>query len=261
MTTGTVSTTPTAYWWSHKPNLGDRLTAILLRHFANLDLAWAAPAQADLVVCGSVLDVLPPGWDGVVAGAGKLHADYSPDLREAKVLGLRGQLTLRDARLSSGNVVIGDPGLLVGELTPVERDVHEVGIVPHWSDTVLYPRFAGAFENHPHIQPVFVDITGPPLEVIRQIASCKKIVASALHGVIVADAFGIPRRVEPFPNMKTPAEGGSAFKFLDYASAIGQPIEWGKLGGQIAPRDSIERITAELFDMFRAVPAALARHV
>ena len=49
-----------------------------------------AVPEADLVCAGSVLDALPQtGFQGIVAGAGKLKGSTHTDLYHATVLGLR----------------------------------------------------------------------------------------------------------------------------------------------------------------------------
>lgn len=236
------------------------LAPLVLTHFTKIVPTWTDPLLCNMVGAGSVLDVLPQtGFQGVVAGSGKLQATTHTDLRYAKVLGVRGRLTAADVKLTTfdrPNLVLGDPGLLANELTYVSRTEQiEIGVVPHWSDTELYPKEVAAAQRGGYIQPVLIDVAGDPLEVIAQIGSCKKIVASSLHGLIVADAFGIPRRAEQFPAMKTNKWEGGDFKFRDYASVLNQPIEWGVR--QYAPRATVERIQYELFDMLRALPNAL----
>jgi len=51
--------------------------------------------------------------------------------------------------------------------------------------------------------------------------------------------------------MTSPFEGG-VWKFHDYASVIGLPLEFEVL--QSPPRGQIERLQAELFDLFRTLP-------
>lgn len=54
------------------------------------------------------------------------------------------------------------------------------------------------------------------LEILKQIAQCEMIVSSALHGLIVADSFGIPNiRLVATDTMRI----AQNFKFLDYYSA------------------------------------------
>ncbi len=228
------------YWWNEKPNWGDHLSQYLLEKLVGITPEWATPSDAEIVIVGSVLDVLPSSWNGIIAGAGKLH-ERTTVPRHADILGVRGHLT---ARGLTGHYAVGDPGLLVDELIAPQIKTHNLGVVPHWSDTQLAARFA-------HLDPFVIQPSWTPEHVIAEIGSCKKIVSSSLHGIIVADAFGIPRRAEMFANMNNRYEG-SGFKFLDYASGIDFPMNWGLL--QEPPRGPIERAQAELFDMIRSLP-------
>ena len=246
----------TAHWWRGDErtgavsNLGDALTPILLSHFAGIDATWAPPESADILCCGSVLDSIPrSGWRGVVMGAGQLHESTRTDLTFATVAVLRGTLT-RQRVQTHNHPVIGDPVLLASELVTPKPNSIEIGVVPHWDDKELWPRELHNSHHCKYAEPTLIDVTADPLEVVRQIGSCRKVVSSSLHGIVVADAFGIPRRAMPFPSMTTDAahEGG-AFKFYDYASALGQPMEFGKL--QTAPKVRVDQIQYDLFTSFQ----------
>jgi polysaccharide pyruvyl transferase len=195
------------YSWGGKPNFGDRLTGFILDQLG-VQHRWASPAEADLVAVGSVLDHLPHGWDGAVVGAGVMYPDTVPDLSNARVRALRGKLTrgLVVGIDKSSRIALGDPGLLVSLFVPRCPAKYDLGIVPHWSDTELAQRFPYA-----HV----IDVTQPPERVATEIASCQRIISSSLHGLVVADAYGISRQAELFA--RADREGGD-FKFRDYQS-------------------------------------------
>jgi pyruvyltransferase len=100
---------------------------------------------------------------------------------------------------------------------------HDVGLVPHWSDDHLAqdPQFFSDKWTTRVIHP-----GQDPLSVIQQISNCQKIVTSSLHGMILADAMGIPRRFEPSPTWDV-AQGGM-FKFRDYLASIDAPAIVGE---------------------------------
>lgn len=232
----------TAYWWRGIPNFGDRLTPLLLRHFSDLNTSWASAQEADIIGVGSILEHVPlRAARPTVVGAGRLH-EYSDVrcFRRSDVLALRGPLSARGV---PGDFALGDPGLLANELVRVETKKHQLGIVPHWSDQTLgsHPAFA-------RFNPTVIDPRGEPLEVIRQIGECHKIVSSSLHGIILADAFGIPRRFEYTQRFDT--EGGT-FKFRDYSAAIRTRFEPGKLTE--ANHFAVDDRKSELYDVFRAL--------
>jgi len=244
------------YWWAERTNFGDILSPILIHHFVQTNVQWVRPEDADMVSTGSVLDILPQkGWSGVVAGSGKLLEITETDLTDAYVAGLRGHLTLEAVKLNPydrRHVVIGDPGLLASDIVRVqERDKYPLGLVPHWSDMDLWQREIERSRREHYVEPLLINPTQNPVDVITAIASCSKIISSSLHGIIVADAFGIPRRAERFPAMFSNRHEGFDFKWRDYGSSIGQPVEFGVL--QEAPRLRVEQIQYELFDMFTSL--------
>lgn len=199
-----------AYWWRGKPNFGDALTPLILARLG-LEAEWASVWEADFVASGSVLTHLPPGWAGTVWGTGKARKTDRLQLANARILALRGKLTAANV---PGRYALGDPGLLASLVAEPSEEV-ELGIVPHWEDRHLVKAWKGEV----------IDVKADPETVIRQIARCKRIVSSSLHGIIVADALGIERRWAWFAKVQ-----GQGFKFRDYASVVGafEPNEWSR---------------------------------
>lgn len=232
------------YYWNAKKNFGDLLTSLLLTRFARLQSEWAPAKDAELVMVGSILEHIPQEWDGIIAGCGKLHEKTKLNFPNAKILALRGYLTARGVK---GNYVIGDPGLLADELVPTEDKQYDLGIVPHWTDKKL--EHSPEFKKY---RPKIIRVSDDPLKVIREIGLCKKIVSSSLHGIILADAFGLPRRIELSPRMIShPHQEGGIFKWLDYSSSIDMKLEIGIT--QEADRNTIADKQYELFDVFEEI--------
>ena len=223
--------TVSAFWWVGKKNWGDRLTEPLLRRFSHVNVQWSLPHEAGIVCVGSILgNLVRPEYRGVILGSGKLFERGTvPSL--ARVLVLRGPKSAEgfcpQGRPYEGP--FGDPGLIADELisAPSLYKSFDLGIVPHWSDKklALDPRFT----RYPHI---VINHEDDPLEVIRKIGACKKIVSSSLHGIILADAFCIPRRFEASANWKN--EGG-LFKVEDHNAAVGIPPQDFKVGNLYKP--------------------------
>ena len=237
------------YYWNVKKNFGDLLTPLLLKRFSNLDSVWADPCHAQVVGTGSILEHLPYNFRGIVAGCGKLHEDSVIILPNAKVLAVRGYLT---AKTIKGRYVIADPGLLADELVGDVNKEHDLGIIPHWRDDKL--------EHNPLFKkynPKIIRVGGDPLQVIKDIKSCRKIVSSALHGVILADACGVPRRIEIPPKaLSHPKQEGGLFKWKDYLSSINMKLEIGLT--QSVSRNLIIERQHELFDVFREIKVLLS---
>lgn len=231
-----------AYWWNTRPNFGDGLAPLLLNRFADVECQWDTVSRSSVVSVGSVLEHVPPLWDGYIIGTGKLYEESRVHLygSATNVLALRGPLS---KRFYPGDCALGDPGLLADQLLGPQEQIFDLGIVPHWSDIALPidRRFVSDKWSS-----VVIDTTADPLSVVRLIGQCKKIVSSSLHGLVVADAYGIPRRFEYTPRFDR--EGG-VFKFRDYHQSIGMNF---KIGVTQTPNPHhVETRQHELWDAYR----------
>jgi hypothetical protein len=239
-----------AYWWTGVPNFGDALAPLLLEHFSDIDVEWDTVSRASIASIGSILEHIPPLWDGYILGSGKLMEFSRLHLHTntAKILAVRGPLSARGV---PGNFALGDPGILASELVGPQEKKWDLGIVPHWQDDQLAARFTSLIKP-PHTC-VVISPQQDPLTVLRMIGSCRRIVTSSLHGMIVADSFGnIPRRVEICPKME---KDGGDFKFRDYSASIQTKFETGVM---IEPsRFYVEEVQFAMFDAYQALEAEL----
>jgi len=237
------------YYWTGKKNFGDLLTDLLIKRFTGLSTTLVTPDKAELVMIGSILEHLPKDFSGVIAGTGKLHEKTVVNFPNATILALRGPLTAPDLR---ENVKFGDFGLLANELIQLGDKKYDLGIVPHWTDKTLEhdKRFL-------KYNPKIIRVDEDPIKVITEISQCKKIISSSLHGIIVADAFGIPRRIEISPRvLSRPNQEGGLFKWLDYSASISMPFEVGVTG--LANKHIITEKQHELFDIFEEIKTILS---
>lgn len=132
---------------------------------------------------------------------------------------VRGELTKkRLAEITNrnlDNVHTADGGLLASELLKQKvPKKYAVGIIPHYKEIneSYFKQLAGGYKNS-----LLINLADEPLKVIEQIASCECILSTSLHGLIVADSFGIPNtRLIFTDNLK-----GDGYKFNDYYSAFG----------------------------------------
>jgi pyruvyltransferase len=233
------------YFWKEKKNFGDLLSSLLLKRFANLDSEWSSAAESEIVVVGSILEHLPKDWSGIVAGAGRLHEASNISLPNATILGVRGPMTARG--LCNNNCVWADPGLLADEIVSIEEKQFDLGIIPHWTDKEL--ELNPAFTKW---KPNIIRVSDDPVKTMTEIGKCRKIVSSSLHGIILADAFGIPRRIEIPPlALSKPNQEGGLFKWRDYASSLGMKLQIGLT--QEANRNKVVEKQHELFDMFEEI--------
>jgi|SRR5208337_555648 len=241
-----------AYWWRGVSNFGDAIAPLLLERFAEIKVEWDTISRSSVASVGSILEHIPPLWDGYILGSGKLHEDSRLQVMQMgvlypKILGLRGPLS---ARGIPGNYAIGDPGILVDELVGMQEKQWDLGILPHFMDEELVPRFTKLMPPGTVILPI--NPGDDPLTVLRQIGGCRRIVTSSLHGMIAADAFGIPRRVEMCSKL---AKDGADFKFRDYSASIQTKWEPGKISE--ASRFRVEDVKFAVYDAFRALRSEL----
>ena len=239
-----------AYYWNGRENFGDSMAPLLIEHFTSHRAQWERIGKSDIVSVGSVLEHLPPLYDGFVVGSGRLYPDSRLFLYggSQRVLALRGPLT---AKAWPHDVALGDPGLLANELVGPQTRTTDLGIVPHWSDSTLArdSRFYSKRWTTKIILPA-----DDPLKVIQAIGQCKKIVSSSLHGIIVADSFGIPRRFEYATQFDR--EGGK-FKFEDYSASIGAKLIVGET--TLANHRIVGNRKHELFDVYRSLDTLLRK--
>lgn len=225
-------------------NFGDQLTPLLLGAWG-IAHRWAPPGTAEFFGVGSIISKVPrPGpFRGTIWGSGTIRQGVGRDLRAARVLAVRGELTAAECRLGRRRVTLGDPGILAPDLLGAEAAAVRPGslgtvIVPHYVDHGIARRHLGA---------AVVPITGSPLDVLVGIASAVRVFTSSLHGAITADALGVPHVVELHPDVI-----GGAWKFRDYLTAFGEPFRPGV--ERLTPRPAM----AELQATHRAILDRLA---
>ncbi len=250
------------FWFDEVPNFGDLMTPALLTRFG-IPVVHSPLERCRVVATGSVLDGMDPGWTGVVLGSGFMNSQVRMGSHRAELLALRGKLT-RDRIRGAGRVPLGDPGLLAGDLCAAPEETRvTLGLVPHYADR-KHPAVTGLVGGEPD-EVRLIDVCRPPEEVIREIATCSVVASSSLHGVIVADALGIPATWL----LVTDRVLGAGFKFFDYASALGAlryPVALGP-GARVKDlvaaasrpaRERVEEVQCRLRDLFEALPERLA---
>lgn len=198
-------------------NFGDELAVTIVRSMledrvlreAERHRAEADAPVARLLSIGSVLHFARDG--DTVWGAG-INGKASPTLAAdtLDVRAVRGPGT-RAALLEAGidcPAIFGDPALLLPELRPdlvAERDpTRRLSVIPNLND------LPGLVGHDWLVQP-----TEPWESVVRTILASELVVASSLHGIALAEAFGVP--VRPLRSTAEPA-----FKYDDYAAGTGR---------------------------------------
>jgi pyruvyltransferase len=204
------------HWGRGLNNFGDCLQPVLLKHYGFTPV-YCQTKDADVVLVGTVLQWIPPEYPGIILGAG--GADQRYCFPNARIMGVRGRLTLQNLELpQKDRITLGDPGLLLSYVYPSAMAKKWVlGIVPHFVD-----------KNHSIIRgwqerfadrAVVIDVLRHPQQVVAAIKQCHHIISSSLHGLVVADAFGIPN-VRFVIRETMPATPYYDFKYADYYSVL-----------------------------------------
>lgn len=207
------------------PNFGDELSPEVVRYVTGREVVRTGRMTCDLTGIGSILDryFLPQGrlvagvraalgrpvrvWgSGIIKKREKLHLALMP-------LALRGVLT-RDILGAPQSTPLGDPGLFAAAMLGRPGARRDIGIVPHYNNKA--DPMVAALSRLPGVR--ILDVERDGVEVCHDIRQCAVILSSSLHGLIVADAFGIPNWRLGFERQ---LKGGD-FKFKDYASALGR---------------------------------------
>jgi pyruvyltransferase len=196
-----------AFWWTGKSNFGDQLTPPILSHFTGRKVVMAGRNEGNKVLAvGSIVHLVRPG--DTVWGSG-WHRGYEIQApASALFLAVRGPLTR--SRLIGADVpeVYGDPGLLLPLVYNPDIEVrHRVGYVPHMVDKGLCPTDG-----------LVIDVQRPWREVVNAIKGCERIVSSSLHGIVAAEAYGIPATWAVYSDRII----GGEFKFRDYLLGTGR---------------------------------------
>lgn len=193
-------------------NFGDLLGPEIVKRLALQRMTeeqWKA-GRGRVLAVGSIMSLARDGDVVWGIGVNGKSLDKSYNLSKVSFHAVRGPLTREFVigRGASCPEVFGDPGLLVPHLwTEHELDgpEHAVTIVPNLNDLSLYDLS----------DPRILLPTSPLRDCLARIRNSRLVVGSSLHGIIVAEAFGIPARlitsgVEP------------EFKYNDYYLGSGR---------------------------------------
>ena len=152
-------------------------------------------------------------WGSGINGKTLKKTDYS--FTQLDVRAVRGPLTrqfLKENFDIDAPEVYGDPALLFPRLFPEfkrkENPSYEYIIIPHYKELAMFPK---------ELYPQAVYPTDPWEEVIEKILDSKFVISSSLHGLIIADAYGIPSR------MLRVTEKEFLFKYQDYYLGTNRP--------------------------------------
>ncbi len=149
--------------------------------------------------------------------------------KKTKFMAVRGELSKSRIEKSLNtkiDCVTGDAGILASYLIDekIEKK-YDIGIIPHLNEQ-NDKRFAELIKQFSNSR--MIDVSRDPITVTKQIAECRYILSSSLHGLIIADSLGVPN----IHVVATNKLRGDGFKFDDYYSAYGIKHEFVDLNKQ-----------------------------
>lgn len=205
-------------------NFGDELNVHLLSKLTGKTIvdynSYFHRPFTNYMVIGSILDGFTDS-KSVVWGSGLLSDKEPLKKKPAKVCAVRGKIT-RDYLLANGvecPEVYGDPALLMPYIyNPRVEKTFKIGVIPHIRD-IVNPQITEFVANNSE-EVCLIDFSqyNDWHDVIDEICSCNYIISSSLHGLILADAYGIPNLwISVSDKVK-----GVDCKFADYFSGVGR---------------------------------------
>jgi pyruvyltransferase len=204
-------------WWTDTPNYGDLLSPWLVGRVAQRPVTFAPPRHPSYVAVGSVVTRARAG--SIVWGSGSFGSERRSLFKSsAQYRAVRGPLTrsrLLDVGIDCPRVY-GDPALLVPMyFWPEVEQTHDVGIVIRHSEHLW--RDVDKDEAVKVIDFGSADID----TVTREILSCRRIISSSLHGLIIADAYGLPNAwLGTDGKVGGSRPNGGEFKYIDYFATV-----------------------------------------
>lgn len=197
--------------WPVVPNFGDELSPWLIKKITGYETLQNEGQGPTYIAIGSIINRVRDKT--VVWGTGSFGPEPPRQINvKARYCAVRGPLT-RARILDRGGQcprIYGDPALLVPFFyQPQTVKKHEVGLVMRWSDKSWLEKSVGDGVE-------MIDLGTSNVEhVLDKILSCKRIITSSLHGLIIADAYGIPNAW-----LYSDSPKGREFKFYDYFLSV-----------------------------------------
>jgi pyruvyltransferase len=216
-----------AHWYvshnsEHVTNWGDAINPWLIKKMSGLDAVRGGNSR--LFAAGSILQHGVKDGD-IIWGTGTLADNLIERNLKLDIRAVRGPLT-RSVLINSGYDcpdIYGDPALLVKDYyNPEVERTHQVGIIPHITE-----------RDNPVVLDLIkrygiklIDIGLGHTEFIDSLKSVELVLSSSLHGLIMADAYGISNTKVDIPG---PQYKGSNWKYADYFASVRRPMIFGEM--------------------------------
>ncbi|MFC3120828.1 polysaccharide pyruvyl transferase family protein [Agaribacter flavus] len=207
-----------AYFWQPKdgvPNIGDYLAFETVNYCLNLeDKDVSQIKSGKLLSIGSVLHFAANGDTLWGTGKNGKISEHMHVYNTLNVSAVRGPLT-RHYLLSKGidcPEIYGDPGILAPFIYPASLLQSKT----EKRDFVIVPQLNDDMNKYKAYTEKLISPRLMPSQFIKKLLSAKKVISSSLHGIILAEAYGIEAV------FYDSGSGESAFKYEDYYKGTGR---------------------------------------
>ena len=208
------------YW--HRPrrrNWGDSVTPMLIKLISGREIEYCKPHHPyKLVAMGSIM--CGANGSSEIWGTGSIRPGDLGQSPPRQIHAVRGPLT-REQFLKRGipcPAVYGDPALLWPRYFPcTEQKKYDVTIIPHYREWSL-PAVETLKRTYKVLDPGTDFLSFPSV-----IAESRRVLSSSLHGLILADAYGVPNARIRFSDVVV----GRHFKYIDHNAAVGKRADFG----------------------------------
>ena len=200
-------------------NWGDEINFFFLQNiFKGKVVDYHHTGNENYLMIGSILNDRFMDGETVVWGSGIQTAKEKLTRIPKKVCAVRGPVT--HEYLTKNGVkcpkVYGDPAMLIPYCYyPVLPKKYEIGFIPHWSS--LSSKETADFCKDKRVHLIKISDYLNWKTFINEILSCKYIVSESLHGLIMAEAYGIPNLW-----VDVTLKGVYDVKFQDFYLSIGK---------------------------------------
>lgn len=219
----------TMFWWeAHEGiNFGDDLSRVIVERILGHSVRHRVLESNGklLLAAGSILHYARDG--DVIWGSGfRENPLLENRFRHLDVRAVRGPRT-REFLLTMGidcPKIYGDPAVLMGHLFPEfkkEEPIYDYIIIPNIGEIQC-------FINYKNV----VLPTSPWKEIVKKMMQSRLVISSSLHGIIVAESFGIPARllkmtwIEPLLKYQDYYESSGRPNF-QYATSVQEALQMG----------------------------------
>lgn len=234
------------YWAGHN-NFGDELSPYIIGKITNRAVVHAESNKfGKLVGIGSIINHHNAYSDSYIWGSGLLTRGsikrrllpFKRLFFKSKVLAARGPLTAQvlSQRGFDFSPVYGDPALLMPLFYTPESDKsgRRIGLVLHQRHSSMINEILLADAE---VKLISIYRAGERQieSFVNEVTSCEKVYSTSLHGIIIAQAYGIPAQWISFDGV--PIHADEDFKFLDYFIGANQEIQRKILLNSLSPEN------------------------